>query len=449
MRSLVDVRGALAARLQSRCTLPIVCAVVVQVLVLVCILRFSANQYGGDLCRDAVTTHRLLAGQNPYQWIGTCGVLWHTPHPPAWLLLITPFMLLPISWGVLAWDLAALVALAGALAVVAAELRLRLSPWGAALALAFIIFWPPLLGTLLEGQVSTVLLLLCALAWRWTRHGKTAHAGLALGLAAALRLFPALLVIYFALRRDWRAVLAAGAAFAVASLALLPIVGVSSYAAYLTREVPASTADWIAHPHNTSLSGVVYHVLGSFSELTGEASLPRMLGILLGAALVAALLVVSYQRRSAPLVQDEATWLAYIPAAMLVTPLMWIHYYVLLLLPLAVLAARLGWLGAPATLPVARRPLLTWLGAAGVVLIWLSYAVSFVWTPPTTPAVMPGLIAALVEALPTVALLAVLAALLVADAPEHRWARVTRVAQWIQSRVRVAAAVGEMRSVRR
>src|SRR5260221_7542567 len=216
--------------------MPIVCAVVVQLLVLFCILRFSANQYGGDLCRDAVTTHRLLAGQNPYLPIATCGVLWHSPHPPAWLLFITPFMLLPIAWGFIAWDLAALAALAGAIAVIAAELRVRLSPWGAALALAFIIFWPPLLGTLDAGQVSPFLLLLCALAWRWARHGKTGHAGLALGLAAALRLFPALLVVYFALRRDWRAGIAAGPAFALTSLALLPAIGVSGHAAYITRE---------------------------------------------------------------------------------------------------------------------------------------------------------------------------------------------------------------------
>ncbi len=439
MRGRVGVRAAVSTRLRSRYTLPIVCAVVVQLGVLACILRFSANQYGGDLCRDAVTTHRLLAGQNPYQRIATCGVLWHTPHPPAWLLLITPFMLLPsIAWGVVAWDLAALVALSGAVAVVAAELRVRLNPWGAALALAFIIFWPPLLGTLLEGQVSPVLLLLCALAWRWARHGKTGHAGLALGLAAALRLFPALLVVYFALRRDWRAVLVAGASFTLTSLALLPFIGVSGYADYITREAPASTADWIAHPHNTSLSGLAYHVLGSFSALSEQAGLARVLGVLLGAALLGALLVVSIQRRNVALMQDEATWLAYIPAALLVTPLMWIHYYVLLLLPLAVLAARLGWLGTPVAIPVARRPLLTWLGAAGMVLIWLSYGLSFVWVPPATPGLMPGLIAALVEALPTFALLAVFAALLVVDAPERRLARVTR---WLQGRARFASAV--------
>ena len=419
MRSLVGVREKVAARLRSRYTLPIACAVVVQLTVLVCILRFSADPYGGDLCRDAVTTHRLLAGQNPYQPITACGVLWHTPHPPAWLLLIAPFMLLPISWGILAWDLVALMALGIAVVIVASELRVRLSLPVAALAFAFITFWPPLLSTLLDGQVSPVLLLLCVLAWRWARHGKTAHAGLALGLAAALRLFPALLVVYFALRRDWRAVLAAGAAFALPTLALLPVIGVSGYVDFLTREAPASTTDWIAHPHNTSLSGLAYHVLGSFSPLDGHASQPRTLGVVLGVALVGALLVVSYMRRHLSLPQDEPTWLAYIPVALLVTPLMWSHYYVLLLLPLAVLAARLGWLGAPVTTPMARSPLLTQLAAAGVVLIWLSYGLSFVWTPPATPGLLSGLVAALVEALPTCALLAVLAALLVVDAPRR------------------------------
>src|SRR5260221_8109487 len=102
--------------------------------------------------------------------------------------------------------------------------------------------------------------------------------------------------------------------------------------------------------------------------------------------------------------------------------------------PLAFLAARLGWVGAPATIPVAPRPPLTWLGAAGVLLIWLSYGLSFVWAPPATPGLIPGLIAALVEALPTFALLAVFAALLVVDAPRRvspqrtpRFAKVRKV----------------------
>ncbi len=272
---------------------------------------------------------RLLAGQNPYTPIATCGVLRHTPHTPASLLLITPFMLLSVPLAGLLWDLLALVALFVALALIASELRLRLRPWQAAALIAFVAVWPPLLNTLLNAQVSPLLLLLYVLAWRWARRGKSAAAGAALGLATALRLFPGLLIVYFALRRDWRLVGASLATFTASSLILLPFIGPGAYWDYIARETPAATADWIASQHNTSLVGLAYHLLGA------DASAATLLGRLLTVALLLALVALTWMRRRVPFVRDEATFLAYVPAALLATPILWQHYFVVLLLPLA------------------------------------------------------------------------------------------------------------------
>ncbi len=252
----------------------------------------------------------------------------HPAHPPS-LLLITPFMLLSVPLAGLLWDLLALVALFVALALIAGELRLRLRPWQAAALIAFVAVWPPLLNTLLNSQISPLLLLLFVLAWRWARHGRSAAAGAALGLATALRLFPGLLIVYFALRRDWRLVGASLATFTASSLILLPFIGPGAYWDYIAGETPAATADWIASQHNTSLVGLAYHLLGA------NTSAATLLGRLLTAALLLALVALTWMRRRIPFVRDEATFLAYVPAALLATPILWQHYFVVLLLPLA------------------------------------------------------------------------------------------------------------------
>ncbi|MBF6590641.1 MAG: DUF2029 domain-containing protein, partial [Ktedonobacterales bacterium] len=214
-------------------------------------MRFLTSPDGGDICRDIVAVHRMLAGQNPYMRITECGVLFNLPHPPAYLLLISPFTLLPLPWAAVVWNLATLVALAAGLALTARELGLApTAPWRLGALLALGVFWPPLLGALLEAQISPLLLLLVILAWRAARRGQLSWAGAALGIAGALRLFPLLAVGYFALRREWRAVFAAAGAFAAVSLLPLPLISPAGYIAFATREAPASTAFWITHEHN-------------------------------------------------------------------------------------------------------------------------------------------------------------------------------------------------------
>jgi alpha-1,2-mannosyltransferase len=317
-------------------------------------------------------------------------------------------MLLPVPLAGLLWDLLALVALGIALALIAGELQLRPRPWQAAALLTFVAVWPPLLNTLLNAQVSPLLLLLYALAWRWARRGQSAAAGAALGIATALRLFPGLLVLYFALRRDWRLVGAALATFAASSLVLLPVIGPGAYWDYIARETPAATADWIASQHNTSLAGLAYHLLGA------DASAATLLGRLLTVSLLLALVALTWMRRHVGFVRDEATFLAYVPAALLATPILWQHYFVVLLLPLALLGARLGMLGAPTASPVAARRLrcVAGLALASLALIEIGYVLQMF----AFPRPLAALASAGVDGPPTYALLAILIALLLLPA---------------------------------
>ncbi len=461
------MRGGGAGWLANPVAWVIAGAAVLQLAVLAGIRLFAADPTGGDMCRDAVAMRRIVHGLNPYVPITGCGTLNNLPHPPAFLLLIGPFTLLPIALGALLWDLGALAAIAASLALIARELRLTLNAWWLGLLAVLLIFWPPLLGTLLEAQISPVLLLLCTLAWRWARAGRSVPAGIALGLAAAIRLFPGLAVLYFVVRRDWRAVLAAGAAFVVSEALALPLIGVHGYVDYLTKEAPATSAEWLINAHNVSawgLAGMVFAGNSLAGAVVSAPGLARGFAEVLLVVLVGGLLLATWARRARSFREDEGTFLAYLPAMLLASPLTWTHYFVLLLLPIVVLGARVGWLGtaqtgeaAPERARVAavasggaagpgsgaRRWLagrmaasaaeqvvrLRWLLGAALALIWINDIIARMAVPHPQSAVY-GM---LVLALPAYALILLCAALLLMDmapakvkAGRHAWRRAAR-----------------------
>ena len=419
-------------------TLILVVAAGIQLITLYIIRRYVAAPDGGDFCRDAVAMRRILAGQSPYAHVSTCGILFDVPHPPAYFLLIGPFALLPVTWGAALWDVVGLVALALSLALIVRELRLSVSPAVMALLLAALISWPPLLQTLLEAQVSPILLLLLTLAWLWGRHGRSAWAGAALGLAAAVRLFPALAVVYFLVRRDWRATLSAIGVFMGLELLATPMVGgIAGVRAYITVEAPAASAFWITHEHNVSLFGFTHLLFIGPRAVRPLISAPWLTSPLTYAALAVLLALLvwrGWRHRHQSVAADQYTFLAYIPLMLLASPLTWLHYFVMLLLPLTVLFANTQhrWQGrdrglkatanpdgqadrSPDTTPESirseRRMLI--LFALIEALLWLTTAVDSAVA--SAPRPLPATYGIFVYALPTYVLLLVYGVLLASN----------------------------------
>ncbi len=66
------------------------------------------------------------------------------------------------------------------------------------------IFFVPVWQALYIGQVTVIMLVLLAGVWVAVREGKPSFAGGLLALAAWIKVFPALLVVYFLWKRDWK-----------------------------------------------------------------------------------------------------------------------------------------------------------------------------------------------------------------------------------------------------
>ena len=167
------------------------------------------------------------------------------------------------------------------------------------------------LATLEFGTHSLLILLTVATTWALVRNGDSTAAGISLGIAIALRLFPGLLLIPLLARRQWRALLASLLTFVA-----LNTLGLAAYGLSLADVVDGLTAaggEWMAFGGNGSLA----------MPLARLGLDPSVAGASVVAVGVAAAFAISSRGRT------EGIWSVVIVLALLASPLSWEHYDVL------------------------------------------------------------------------------------------------------------------------
>ena len=260
----------------------------------------------------------------------------------------------------LAWNLVTLAALLASLAIVATglpELKDLFLPVGVLLP-----FCLPIYGNFQQGQLTFILVLLVTSAWALDRSGRPGAAGLMIGAAAAIKLFPAYLVVYFAARGRWRGLFAAAASFAALTLATAAVLGWQAYDDYVRIVVP-SLEKFRSYGFNLSFFGFWHKLFDPASERgwvsaalvqPGRRSLSALLSGLLATALV-----TWASRRARTRDERDLAFAIAATAMLLVSPITWDYSLPLLLVPLAILT------GAARTsrwLPVLLVPVLTIFG---------------------------------------------------------------------------------------
>jgi len=254
-------------------------------------------------------------------------------HPPVAVLLALPFGLTSdYSAAHLTWNLLTFPLMPLALVLVARELNLRVPWWGALAGAALLLSWNAVYSQVYQGQLNCALVWFVALAWVADRRGAGALAGALAGAAAATKLFPGLLLVYFVAGRKWRAagalVLTAGAL----NLVALAAFGPSAFETYLREVVPSLDVfrhSWL----NVSLTGYLTRLSAALGAPRGGPWLA------LGAQLLVAAAVWRAARRAhrsdEPAARDRAFALAVV-GMVLASPVAWTHYFVLVSFPLLV-----------------------------------------------------------------------------------------------------------------
>jgi hypothetical protein len=272
---------------------------------------------GHDLDVFLRAAGKVLHGASPYVYDADKTFA----YPPFLAWLMAPLHPLSSSAAAIVWML-----LSYAMVVLALWL-LELRDWRC-YALAFVFL--PTRSSIDLGTIEPLLLLAVAAAWRWRDHVfRTAGA---VGAAIVLKLFLWPLVLWLAVTRRVRAAIVAVAfavALAVVSWAAIGFAGISNYPSILRR---------LADDESTSSYSVV--ALGVRAHLPLLAA--RIISVLVALALVAAAAWVARDDRRTARDRDVATLTIMLAAALAASPIVWVHYFLLLLVPLALSRPRLS-----------------------------------------------------------------------------------------------------------
>ncbi len=324
---------------------------------------------------------------------------WPYYYPPTMTVLTMAPALLPLPWAVLAWYALSVAALLWAGRRLIALLAPIAGPRaGPIVVLAFIANFGPVVGGLQRGQISAILLCLMVEALWCLRGGRNVRGGSWIALAAALKAYPALLVLPLIVRRQWRALAGFAVALAIFLVVVPPsvrgpargwadvhewtsriVVPFVSDRAFAQGEVMSGFNQY--SPSNQSLFGVLARWLarGSLADhepfaLSVADLRPGTVRLLAAAAAMVLLMWMAIAARggAAP---GTAAWLVAFTLPMVlanaISHIAWHHYYTVLVVPYA-----LAWaLALDQSASAPSHPGLVLALTAAVLLNWVHYAV--------------------------------------------------------------------------
>lgn len=319
-------------------------------------------------------------------------------HPPTLAPFFVPFAWLPYR---LAYVLFGLLNIGLFAASVVLTTRAVSTISGRSTQLLAALFWWPFWACLTHGQVSMLVAACLTASWLCNERKRPVAAGAFAGLAVLVKLFPALIALYFLIRRDWRALISMVLVIACGVALAWFTVGPEDILRYVSEAAPESADRWSSHPLNVSLLGALQVLLGDLTwgtePLVKAPEAARALAGLLGAAIVAVTSIrgLLFLRHTA--LGARRLFAGSCIAALLLSPLTWSHTLVVAVFPLIVEITRpqsargrllilavafllIGFPGPPVgrlLAPVFAGGLIPWYAAAvfqapaiGLVILW-------------------------------------------------------------------------------
>jgi alpha-1,2-mannosyltransferase len=332
----------------------------------------------------------------------------HYIYPPFFAVLILPIALLPVAAAAAVWYVISvallLIGLRSVIRLVApdgkpATVHLLWAP--------LLISADPILGTLTRGQLG-ILMFACSVgALSLHRRKQSFAAGFIVAFATVIKMYTGLLGIYFLVRRDWRAVWGAvtGAflcGMAVPALALGPRQTLVAWREWIDAVIaPFFRSGGTDTPlyrelhnlefaRNQSLVATLTHLSDLFTGAQSAVE-PHWVRVTMSVVTVLALLalILVWRRKEGDSrYRPIFSWALAVMWGMLLVPVAWTHYFVMLILPLTAIVGYLlrephdaAWrtlratfgatvvLASLYTLTSILQGPLTWLGMRSVVMV--------------------------------------------------------------------------------
>jgi alpha-1,2-mannosyltransferase len=237
-------------------------------------------------------------------------------YPPLTAVLFAPIASLPVGAAEVIYTIA------GIAAVLVALRAFGVRDWRC-YGVAFL--WPPVLAAVQAANLT--LFLVGGIGLAWTLRSRLFALGLVVALLLSAKLFLWPLFLWLVVTRRFRAAAWAVALAVVLNAAAWIAIGAGSVSAYVR----------LLHNLTLSETGTTY-TLKAVLERVGASSFQATTATWLAVAILA-LIAWRLGRGS------DATALAYaVFIALVASPIVWLHYFALLLVPVALLWPRLNWI---------------------------------------------------------------------------------------------------------
>lgn len=263
-------------------------------------------------------------------------------NTPMMTVLVLPFALLPLPAAAVVWSFASLASYLLTGWLILKELNTRLSFPALILLTGFGLCWFPFEEGISLGQVSVILAMLVFVGWALVRNGRTVSGGAVLGLAAAVKLFPGIILVYLLFRKQWKAALSMAISAAAFTLLSFLITGWQDFLVFI-RTIILNPSPYTTIPLNLSIKGVTDRLFSGGPWVDPIASSPVLTQGLWIILSLACLVVMVYQLRTFPQTKagDDRAFAITLFAMMLISPITWPHNYPFLVLALFILLKEL------------------------------------------------------------------------------------------------------------
>lgn len=304
------------AALPSRRDFALYAAVPIVVTAVAVIVFWSIGSFAGDFHKEFWPAGlRVLHGQSPY-------ILDRTridnglgfPYPPLTALLFAPFAVLARGVSEVAFTLICFACLAATLRV------LEVRDWRV---YGVVLLWTPVINAWQSANLTLVLALLLAVAWRY--RDRPAMAGAAAAAAVALKPFVWPIVLWLIVTRRVRAALVAIGGSLVATLLAFAVLGFDQISRYLTDGSRVSSAFF----------RISYTPVALGLDLGAGTAAATAIGALIALAAAGACVWAAVRG------DDFLALTLTVALALLATPVLWMHYFALVVVPLAIAYPRL------------------------------------------------------------------------------------------------------------
>ena len=330
----------------------------IRTTLLVCLGVFSLLQIwsawqslysnGMDLQQDYIAAQRVRHGLDIYEPFSSedlAGLngkelkvfLTFNGHPPLVSVLFIPLSFLPFKWAALIWTIGCVITLWVSVNIILAELQIKIDRFWRYLFQMAILNWYPVLMHLNFGQIEIPLFFLFVTSWVCLRRGREMFAGVLLTFATLIKIYPAVLLFYAMIRYRWHVLKTA--VFVAFVLVMIQIaINPRHWPDYLFKVGPTISAQWQDSWYNHSMSSISIRFFDGTDISYPIVDFPKAelpMRLLLYAITFGCLAIVFWHRRSTYDLSGDYSLL--IVAMLLLSPLIWNHAFVFLILPICYL----------------------------------------------------------------------------------------------------------------